>query len=98
MATHEDDPFPAPAHTPEHVQIAPIPRISMQAFCETPELAAIVSDAAGDRRMDKAHVKVHMGGGPAAIESYRSAPTPNLILLEVGADRSKLHAELDELA
>jgi pilus assembly protein CpaE len=82
----------------EHVQIAPIPRISMQAFCETSELASIVSDASSDRRMDKAHVKVQMGGAPAAIEAYRTAPTPNLILLEVGGDRAKLHGDLDELA
>jgi pilus assembly protein CpaE len=83
---------------PEHVQIAPVPRISMQAFCETPELATIISEAASDRRMGKAHVKVHMGGAPAAIEAYRGAPTPNLILLEVGPDRGKLHSDLDELA
>lgn len=91
-------PPPLPGAPVEHVQIPPLPRISMQAFCETPELASIVSDAAGDRRMDKAHVKVHMGGAPAAIEAYRGAPTPNLILLEVGADRGKLHGDLDELA
>jgi pilus assembly protein CpaE len=88
----------APSAPPEHIQISPLPRISMQAFCETAELASIISDAAGDRRMDKAHVKVHMGGAPAAIEAYRSAPTPNLILLEVGHDRSKLHGDLDELS
>ena len=82
----------------EHVQIAPIPRISMQAFCETSELASVISDAASDRRMDKAHVKVHMGGAPAAIEAYRSAPTPNLIVVEATGDRAKLHGELDELA
>ncbi len=94
----DDELPPAPARAPEHEQIAVIPRISMQAFCESSELASVVSDAAGDRRMDKAHVKVHMGGAPAAIEAYRTAPTPNLIVLEVGPDRSKLHADLDELA
>jgi pilus assembly protein CpaE len=95
-----ESPAPPPVSGPgmDQVQIPPLPRISMQAFCETPELAAIVSDAAGDRRMDKAHVKVHMGGAPAAIEAYRSAPTPNLILLEVGPDRGKIHGDLDELA
>lgn len=80
------------------VQIAHVPRISMQAFCETSELASLISEAADDRRMDKAHVKVHMGGAPAAIEAYRTAPTPNLILLEAGHDRAKLHADLDELS
>ncbi|MCB1540681.1 MAG: AAA family ATPase [Rhodoblastus sp.] len=94
----DDELPPSPLRAPEQEQIAAIPRISMQAFCESPELAAVVSDAAGDRRMDKAHVKVHMGGAPAAIEAYRTAPTPNLIVLEVGMDRSKLHSDLDELA
>ncbi len=94
--------FELPEQTPaphaEPVQIAHIPRISMQAFCETPDLASVISEAAGDRRMDKAHVKVHMGGAPAAIEAYRTAPTPNLILLEAGHDRAKLHADLDDLS
>ncbi|MFV0281959.1 MAG: CpaE family protein [Rhodoblastus sp.] len=93
-----DDELPPAPRAAESEQIATIPRISMQAFCESQDLAAVVSDAAGDRRMDKAHVKVHMGGAPAAIEAYRTAPTPNLIVLEVGPDRSKLHADLDELA
>ena len=35
-----------------------------------------------DRRMQKAHVKVQMGGAPAAVEAYRQAPTPNVIVLE----------------
>jgi len=94
----DDELPPTPARAPGPEQIAVIPRISMQAFCESSELAGVVSDAAGDRRMDKAHVKVHMGGAPAAIEAYRTAPTPNLIVLEVGPDRSKLHSDLDELA
>lgn len=94
----DDELPPSAGRAPENEQIASIPRISMQAFCESSDLASVVSDAAGDRRMDKAHVKVHMGGAPAAIEAYRTAPTPNLIVLEVGPDRSKLHADLDELS
>ena len=30
-------------------QIAPVPRISLQAFCETAELASVIADAAEDR-------------------------------------------------
>ena len=62
--------------------IAPVPRITIQAFCETPEVAASIEAAADDRRMQKAHVKVQMGGAPAAVEAYRQAPTPNVIVLE----------------
>jgi pilus assembly protein CpaE len=78
--------------------ILPLPRISMQAFCETAELSALIQEAVGDRRMDKAHVKVHMGGAPAAVEAYQTAPTPNVIVIEAGNDRQELLANLDRLA
>lgn len=48
--------------------------------------------------MSKAHVKVHMGGLVAAIEAFRTAPTPNLIVLETFADRSVLVEQLEALA
>jgi pilus assembly protein CpaE len=79
-------------------QIAPVPRISLQAFCETADVATTISDAIVDRRMEKAHVKVHMGGAPAALESYRTAPTPNVILIETTADRDDLIAHLEALS
>jgi pilus assembly protein CpaE len=60
----------------------PIPRITIQAFCDSPEIAGIIETAATDRRMARAHVKVHTGGISAAAEFYRSAPTPNLIVIE----------------
>lgn len=78
--------------------IAPIPRISLQAFCETAGLAECIRAAASDRRLDKAHVKVAMGGAAAAIETFRGAPTPNLIVLECGSERETLLASLDTLA
>jgi pilus assembly protein CpaE len=48
--------------------------------------------------MNKAHVKLHMGGAAAAVEAYRSAPTPNVIVLETSQDRQAITASLDELA
>src|SRR5579863_3018962 len=80
------------------LHINPVPRISIQAFCETPDVAAIIQAAMADRRMNKAHVKLHMGGAPAAVEAYRSAPTPNVIVLEATHDRDTLAANLDELS
>jgi pilus assembly protein CpaE len=82
----------------ERERIAPVPRISLQAFCETPELAAIINDSCADRRMDKAHAKVHMGGATAAVEAFRNAPTPNVIVLESTADRAELIGHLDSLS
>ena len=80
------------------VIIAPVPRISVQAFCETPEVASLVQEAITDRRMQKAHVKVHMGGAVAAVEAYRSAPTPNVIIIESSLDRKELVESLDALS
>ena len=80
------------------VQIAQIPRISIQAFCESPAIAQIVEQAAADRRMAKAHVKVNMGGVAAAIEAFRSAPTPNLIVVEWTSERAQLMVNLELLA
>ncbi len=79
-------------------QIAPVPRISMQAFCETPDVAQVIQQAISDRRMEKAHVKVNMGGAAAAIEAYRAAATPNVIFLESTAKREELFEYLHALA
>lgn len=95
----KDSGLEAPAKAPAAIApISPIPRVSIQAYCETPEIAAIVQAAISDRRMSKAHVKQHMGGAAAAVESYRSAPTPNVIVLEATADRDALVRQLDELS
>lgn len=77
--------------------IAPAPRVSVQAFCETVETAAAVQAASEDRRLGKAHLKIQMGGMAAATEAYRSAPTPNVIILETDP-RSDILAGLDHLA
>jgi pilus assembly protein CpaE len=79
-------------------QIDPVPRVSIQAFFESPDIAAVVSAAISDRRMAKAHVKQNMGGAPAAVEAYKSAPTPNVIVLEAPVSRDALLAQLEELA
>jgi pilus assembly protein CpaE len=77
--------------------IAPAPRVSVQAFCETVETAAAVQSAGEDRRLGKAHLKIQMGGMAAAIEAYRTAPTPNVIILEADA-RGDILSGLDQLA
>lgn len=71
-------------------QIDPVPRVSIQVFCESPEVAEIVGRAIADRRMAKAQVKQNMGGATVAVEAYRSAPTPNVIVLEAPANRDTL--------
>src|SRR5918995_3845497 len=64
------------------LDLAPIPRITIGAFCDTPQVVSAVEAATSERRMSRAGVKVHIGSIPAAIEAYRQIPTPNLVLVE----------------
>src|SRR4051794_10131843 len=88
-----------PDLTPPHADdyIAPAPRVSVQAFCETEKTAAAVRAAGADRRLAKAHLTVQMGGMAAAVEAYSTVPTPNVIILETGG-RNDILAGLDQLA
>jgi pilus assembly protein CpaE len=86
----------AEAATDDH--IAPAPRVSVQAFCETVETAAAIQSAGEDRRLGKAHVKIQMGGVTAAIEAYRTSPTPNVVMLEAEGRAEKILDGLDALA
>jgi pilus assembly protein CpaE len=90
----EEQPDIAP---PADDYIAPAPRVSVQAFCETAETAAAVRSAGEDRRLSKAHLSIQMGGMAAAIEAYHTVPTPNVIILETEG-RSDILAGHDQLA
>ena len=79
-------------------RIAPAPRVSVQAFCETVETAAAIQAAGEDRRMAKAHLRIQMGGLIAAVEAYQSSPTPNVIILESESRSEDVLAGLDQLA
>ena len=95
QAADEQTEAAASAAVEEH--IAPAPRVSVQAFCETVETAAAVQSAGEDRRLAKAHLKIQMGGMTAATEAYRTSPTPNVIILET-EPRTDILAGLDQLA
>jgi len=92
---HEQLPDAPPPHGDDY--IAPAPRVSIQAFCETVATATTAKAAAEDRRLAKAHISVHMGGITAAIEAYHKAPTPNVIILET-QEQTNILTGLDELA
>lgn len=88
-----------PATSPEDLEdIRPIPRVTIQAFCESESVSRTLEMASQDRRMTKAHVKVHMGGVAAAADFYTNAPTPNLIVVETKKSGPDLIAELSSLA
>ena len=79
-------------------RIAPAPRVSVQAFCETVETAAAIQAAGEDRRMAKAHLRIQMGGLIAAIEAYQNSPTPNVIILESESRNEDILEGLDQLS
>ena len=78
--------------------IRPIPRVTIQAFCESEVVAQTLDSCSRDRRMSRAHLNVHMGGIPAAAEFYGSAPTPNLIVVETRLAGNQIVAALARLA
>src|ERR1700683_3554876 len=96
QAARDESPFTDGVGRDEH--IAPAPRVSVQAFCETVETAAAIQGASEDRRMAKAHMRIQMGGLTAAVEAYQSSPTPNVIILESEHRSDDILAGLDQLA
>jgi pilus assembly protein CpaE len=101
MSMRTTDSTPPEAATESAVvseHIAPAPRISVQAFCETVETAAAVQAAGEDRRLGKAHLKMQMGGIAAAVEAYNGSPTPNVIVIESASRGEDFLDGLDSLA
>ena len=93
------DPSAASAEaTVQDEHIAPVPRISIQAFCASADTAAAMQAASEDRRMAKAHLKVQMGGIAAATEAYRASATPNVVIIESDGRAEELLGGLDMLA
>jgi pilus assembly protein CpaE len=84
--------------TDTEAHVAPLPRVAIQAFCETLDLKDVLEDCQRDRRMSKVMLKIQDGGVNACVEAYRGAPTPNVIVIEASADRRLMLAKLDELA
>ena len=75
-----------------------LPRITIQAFCEHTQTAELVEAAVHDRRMSKVALTTHNGGLEGAIESYKSNPTPNLIVVETSLPSEDIPHALDRLA
>lgn len=87
---------PEPIAADDH--IAPAPRVSVQAFCDSVETAAAAQSAGADRRLAKVHLKIQMGGATAAAEAYRNSPTPNVIIIESNGRSEAILEGLDQLA
>ena len=86
------------ANVPSDTFVPTVPRISIQAFCETPDVASSLDETSRDRRLARAHFTVQMGGVDAAIGFYENAPTPNLILIESQLQGDAIINDLARLA
>lgn len=85
----------APAQEPV---VALIPRINVAAFCDDQGTAQAMQSAGADRRMVQAHMDVHLGGIPAAIQAYTNAKTPDVLIIESTKQRDGLLNDLGHLA
>src|SRR6478735_10098688 len=90
----------APVEEPAEVATGArlIPRITIQAFCEHSQTAQLVEAAIHDRRMSKVALTTHNGGLEGAVETYKSNPTPNLILVETLLPPDEIPGALERLA
>ena len=82
----------------EAPSIRPVPRISIQVFCDSATTGEVFQKAAEDRRLSKAHMTVQMGGIAGAVEHFEDTPTPNLIVVECLDDSETLFRHLAQLA
>ncbi|KFG70785.1 hypothetical protein JH26_02160 [Microvirga sp. BSC39] len=79
-------------------KIGRIPRMTIHAFCDNPQVAAVIESAAADRLLSRAQTTVQLGGIAAAVGLYQETPTPNLILVESRSSAAEFLSELDSLA
>jgi len=76
----------------------PVPRITIHAACDRPEIADIVSGIAADRRLARAEISVESGGIDAAIARFAAQASPNLLILDTLMQGQQMLHTLDRLA
>ncbi len=104
--TQHDDPFqldePAPALTIARdegtVTEQPVPRITIHASCDRPEIADLIAGITADRRMARAEISVDQGGIDAAVVRFASQSSPNLLILDTLLQGAGMLHSLDRLA
>lgn len=79
-------------------QTSLVPRINIEVFCESPQIAEMTQAVAADRRMQRAHTAVKPGGIMGAVAAFQTQPTPNLLIVESSGSRQTILSELAQLA
>jgi len=87
-----------PSSAENFEKLRPLPRISVQAFAESDGLLRTIERCGQDRRMSKVNLRITKGGVGAAVNMFASAPTPNLIIMEVASTSHDLMSDLAPLA
>ena len=82
----------------EAIDVRPLPRVSISAFCETPQIQATIDAISKDRRLSRVHMKSVSGDVRSATEFFSDTPTPNLLLMEANQSYDELISDLDRLA
>src|SRR5262249_53324671 len=59
-----------------------VPRITIHASCDRPEIADLISGIVADRRMARAEITVEPGGIEAAISRFSATSSPNLLIID----------------
>jgi len=105
-----DDPFgltapamaaPAPPimqHDERRTTEQPVPRITIHASCDRPEISDIVAGISADRRMARAEITVDNGGIDAAISRFAAQASPNLLIIDTLQQGAAMLHSLDRLA
>jgi pilus assembly protein CpaE len=88
----------APVVAPDRGAEHPVPRISIAAFCDRPEIASLLGSIAADRRLSKATITVELGGVTAGIARLSAQASPNLLILDLGGPPAALLANLERIA
>jgi pilus assembly protein CpaE len=93
-------PAPTTAFAREDVRVTeqPVPRITIHAACDRPEIADIMSGIAADRRMARAEITVDSGGIDAAISRFAAQASPNLLIIDTLQQGPSMLHSLDRLA
>jgi pilus assembly protein CpaE len=76
----------------------PVPRVTIHASCDRPEISDIISGIAADRRLARAEISVESGGLDTAIARFAAQASPNLLILDSLMQGQQMLHTLDRLA
>lgn len=76
----------------------PVPRVTIHASCDRPEIADALAGIAADRRLARAEISVDRGGIDAAIVRFASQSSPNLLIIDTLQQGPSMLHSLDRLA